>query len=134
MAIHCSTIRARDPGRGSILQPEDTAEGRLKRTAPRAQTGRMAKKNASKESDAPQIKDEEMYECLREDGASKEKEARISNAAARDSRSEVGERGGESGSYDDWTVEELKDRAKELDLSGYSDLRKEELIDKLRNH
>ncbi|VXB81625.1 Rho termination factor N-terminal domain-containing protein [Citricoccus sp. K5] len=94
----------------------------------------MAKKNASNESDAPQIKDEEMYEALREDGASKEKAARISNAAARDSRSEVGERGGESGSYEDWTVEELKDRAKELDLSGYSDLRKEELIEKLRNH
>ncbi|MFB9072121.1 Rho termination factor N-terminal domain-containing protein [Citricoccus parietis] len=75
-----------------------------------------------------------MYEALREDGASKEKAARISNAAARDSRSEVGERGGESGSYDDWTVEEMKDRAKELDLSGYSDLRKDELIEKLRNH
>ncbi|MFC7403370.1 Rho termination factor N-terminal domain-containing protein [Citricoccus sp. GCM10030269] len=92
------------------------------------------KKTSSKESDAPQIKDEEMYEALREDGASKQKAARIANAAARDSRSEVGERGGESESYEDWTVDELKDRAKELDLHGYSDLRKDELIDKLRNH
>ncbi|MGM7671219.1 DUF7218 family protein [Microbacterium sp. A93] len=94
----------------------------------------MATKKQSQESDAPQIKDEEMYEALREDGASKEKAARISNAAAKEGRSEVGERGGESGSYDDWTVEELKDRAKELDLTGYSDLRKDELIKKLRNH
>lgn len=94
----------------------------------------MATKKQSQESDAPQIKDEEMYEALREDGASKEKAARISNAAAKEGRSEVGERGGESGSYGDWTVEELKGRAKELDLTGYSDLRKDELIKKLRNH
>ncbi|MGO1885640.1 MAG: DUF7218 family protein [Citricoccus sp.] len=94
----------------------------------------MAEKRSSKESDAPQIKDEDMYESLREDGASKEKAARISNAAAREGRSEVGERGGESGSYEDWTVEELKDRARELDLEGYSDLKKDELIKKLRNH
>ncbi|NUL46809.1 Rho termination factor [Cellulosimicrobium funkei] len=94
----------------------------------------MAQKNAPQESDAPQIKDEEMYESLRQDGASKEKAARISNAAARDGRSKVGERGGESGSYEDWTVEELKERAKELDLTGYSDLRKDELVKKLRNH
>ncbi|GAA4774422.1 DUF7218 family protein [Citricoccus nitrophenolicus] len=94
----------------------------------------MAEKRSSKESDAPQIKDEDMYESLREDGASKEKAARISNAAAREGRSEMGERGGESGSYEDWTVEELKDRARELDLEGYSDLKKDELIKKLRNH
>lgn len=94
----------------------------------------MATNKQSQESDAPQIKDEEMYESLREDGASKEKAARISNAAARDGRSEVGERGGESGSYEDWTVEELKDRAKELEITGYSDLRKDELIRELRHH
>lgn len=94
----------------------------------------MADKKSSQEPDAPQIKDEEMYEALREDGASKEKAARISNAANRDGRSEVGERGGESGSYEDWTVERLKDRARELDLEGYSDLKKDELIKKLRNH
>lgn len=94
----------------------------------------MATKKQSQESDAPQIKDEEVYEAVREDGASKEKAARIANAANRDGRSEVGERGGESGSYEDWTVEELKDRARELDLEGYSDLKKDELIKKLRNH
>ncbi len=97
-------------------------------------TGPMAENKSSQESDAPQIKDEELYEALRDEGNSKEKSARIANAANRDGRSEVGKRGGESGSYEDWTVEELRDRARELDLTGYSDLTKDELIRKLRSH
>ncbi|WP_423794389.1 DUF7218 family protein, partial [Micrococcus terreus] len=42
------------------------------------------KNSSSKDSDAPQIKDPEVYEAVRKDGASKEKAARIANAAARD--------------------------------------------------
>ena len=80
------------------------------------------------------LKDPELYEELRDDGASKEKAARISNAAARDGRKAVGRRGGESGDYDAWTVPELKKRAKELGLTGYSSKRKSELISALRNH
>lgn len=80
------------------------------------------------------LKDPELYEELRDDGASKEKAARISNAAAAEGRSSVGRKGGESGSYEDWTVDELKKRAKELGITGYSDKRKSELIDMLRNH
>lgn len=85
------------------------------------------KKNSS-------LKDPELYEKLRDDGASKEKAARISNAAANQGRSAVGKKGGESGSYEDWTVPELKKKAKELGLSGYSKQKKGELIDSLRNH
>jgi hypothetical protein len=81
----------------------------------------------------PSIKDEELYEKLRDEGNSKQKAARIANAAARDGRGAVGERGGESGSYEDWTVDELKSRAKEIGLHGYSDMKKAELIDGLRN-
>lgn len=84
--------------------------------------------------DQPELKDEELYERLRDDGASKEKAARISNAAARDGRSAVGRRGGEAGDYEDWTVDELQDRAKELGIEGYSDKRKAELIRMLREH
>ncbi|MDA3145963.1 Rho termination factor N-terminal domain-containing protein [Leucobacter sp. UCMA 4100] len=82
----------------------------------------------------PQLKDEELYERLREEGASKEKAARISNVAARDGRGAVGKRGGEAEDYEERTVPELRSRAKQLGLSGYSNLRKAELIRLLRSH
>lgn len=80
------------------------------------------------------LNDPELYEELRKGGASKEKAARISNAAANQSRSAIGEKGGSAGSYEDWTVTELRARAKELGLSGYSHQKKAELIEHLRNH
>ncbi|MFD6700029.1 MULTISPECIES: Rho termination factor N-terminal domain-containing protein [unclassified Microbacterium] len=82
----------------------------------------------------PELKDPELYEKLRDEGNSKEKAARISNAAAREGRGAVGRRGGESGSYDDWAVDDLRRRAKELGLRGYSGKRKQELIHMLRDH
>ncbi|OZD04291.1 Rho termination factor [Rhodococcus sp. 06-235-1A] len=82
----------------------------------------------------PQLKDQDLYEKLREEGNSKEKAARISNAAAKKGRDQVGRKGGESGSYEEWTVDELTDRAKELGLEGYSTLNKKDLIEKLRSH
>ena len=80
------------------------------------------------------IKNEKLYQDLREEGNSKEKAARISNAAAARGKSAVGKKGGKAGSYEDWTVPELKKRARELGLSGYSDLTKDKLVAKLRNH
>jgi hypothetical protein len=80
------------------------------------------------------VKDDETYEKIREQGGSKEKAARIANAANNQGRSEVGSRGGESGSYDDWTVDDLRKRASELDIEGRSSMSKDELIDALRNH
>jgi len=80
------------------------------------------------------LKDPELYEKLRDEGASKEKAARVSNAAAARGRGAVGRKGGESGDYDDWTVDQLRKRAKEIGLKGYSGKRKGELIDALRNH
>ncbi|PFG43373.1 Rho termination factor-like protein [Isoptericola jiangsuensis] len=82
----------------------------------------------------PSVKDDELYEKLRDEGNSKEKSARIANAAAAEGRSTVGSRGGESGSYEDWTVDDLRKRAAELDIEGRSSMRKAELIDALRSH
>ncbi len=82
----------------------------------------------------PSVKDDELYERLRDEGESKEKSARIANASARSSRSKVGRRGGTSPSYEDWTVPDLRKRAAELDIEGRSSMRKSQLIDALRNH
>jgi hypothetical protein len=82
----------------------------------------------------PSIKSEKLYRDLRKKGDSKEKAARISNAAAARGSSTVGRKGGKAGSYDDWTVPQLKKRAKELGMSGYSGLTKGKLIAKIRNH
>ncbi|WP_277209289.1 DUF7218 family protein [Isoptericola croceus] len=82
----------------------------------------------------PSVKDEELYEKLRDEGNSKEKSARIANAAANRGRRSVGAKGGRSGSYEDWTVDDLRERAAEVGVEGRSTMRKEELIDALRSH
>jgi hypothetical protein len=82
----------------------------------------------------PSVKDDKQYEALRDQGASKEKAARIANASSNTSRSKVGHKGGESGSYDDWTKEDLQKRARELGIEGRSSMSKSELVDALRNH
>ena len=82
----------------------------------------------------PSVKDPEMYEALRDDGASKEKAARISNAAANTSRKAVGAKGGRSGDYEDWTKQELVKRARQIGINGRSTMSKAELIKALRNH
>jgi hypothetical protein len=82
----------------------------------------------------PSVKDPEQYEALRNEGMSKEKAARISNASANEGRSSVGRKGGEAEDYEDRTVDELRDRAAEVGIDGRSDMTKNELIDALRNH
>lgn len=82
---------------------------------------------------ADSIKDPELYERLREEGNSKSKSAAIANAAARDGRSAVGKRGGKADAYEDWTKDELYERAQELDVEGRSEMTKDELIEALRD-
>lgn len=82
----------------------------------------------------PSVKDDEMYEALRDEGNSKEKSARIANAAANTSRAAVGRKGGRSGDYEDWTKNDLARRARELEIPGRSSMTKVQLIDALRHH
>jgi hypothetical protein len=75
------------------------------------------------------IKDDRQYERLREEGASKEKAARIANTPRRS----AGKRGGSSPPYEEWTKDDLEERARELDVEGRSGMTKDELIEALRN-
>jgi hypothetical protein len=81
-----------------------------------------------------QIKDEKTYQKLRQSGNSKEKSARIANAAAASSRRKVGTKGGRSGAYQDWSKSDLLKRAREIGIKGRSSMSKSELIGALRNH
>lgn len=78
--------------------------------------------------DRPSIKNEDQYEALREKGYSKEKSARIANTP------DSGKKGGKAKPYEEWTKEELYDKAKEIDLKGRATLNKDELIKALRNN
>ena len=73
------------------------------------------------------IRNDDQYEALREQGMSKEKAARIANSPGASSR------GGESPPYEEWTKDELCERAQELDIDGRSTMTKDELIAALRN-
>jgi hypothetical protein len=89
---------------------------------------------SAKKKPGPSVQDDEVYAKLRSEEASEEKAARIANASTARGRSAVGEKGGSAGSYDDWTVAELRKRAKELGLSGYSGKKKAALVAMLRDH
>ncbi len=82
----------------------------------------------------PSIKDEKTYDEVRKSGASKEKAARVANAAAAEGRSKVARRGGRSSNYEDMTRAELYDRAKEVGVPGRSSMSKTQLIKALRSH
>ena len=76
----------------------------------------------------PSVKDNEKYEALRREGASKEKAARIANTP------NAGEKGGHASPYEDRTKSELLDKARKVGIDGRSKMTKDELIDALRNH
>ena len=73
-----------------------------------------------------QIKDDDTYEALRDDGMSKEKAARIANARA------SGTLDHDSTDLEDRSKDELYDEAKDIGIDGRSKMDKDELIDAIR--
>jgi hypothetical protein len=80
------------------------------------------------------VKDDDQYEALREEGASKEKAARIANANAGSSGNQASKRGGKASKSEDQAKDELMERAKEIGIEGRSKMDKGELISALRDH
>ena len=81
----------------------------------------------AKNDPGPSVKDKETYEALRDDGASKQKAARIANAKANDSIDH------DSRKLEDRTKDELYEEAQEIGIEGRSDMTKDELIEAIRN-
>ncbi len=78
----------------------------------------------------PSVKDKKQYEALRDKGMSKEKAARIANS----SKKKTGKKGGKHPKYEEWTKNELYDKAQKVGIEGRSGMDKGELIKALRNH
>ncbi len=81
----------------------------------------------------PSIKDRYTYEALRDDGASKQTAARIANAQADDSQ-HPSVKGGRAPAYEEWTRDELYERAQDLEIDGRSSMTKGDLAAALRNN
>jgi hypothetical protein len=78
-------------------------------------------------SHGPSVKRPRQYEAMRDQGMSKSKAARISNAGKPAAR-----KGGRASAYDDMTKDELMARARQRDIAGRSSMSKGELIKALR--
>ena len=74
------------------------------------------------------IKNDDQYEALRAQGASKEKAARIANTP------NAGRKGGKAPPYEDWTRDALYQQARDIGIEGRSNMNKQALIDALRSH
>ncbi len=77
------------------------------------------------------VKDDKTYEALRDDGASKQKAARIANAKAGGGK--PSKKGGKSSKYEDKSKDELQKKAADVGIKGRSKMSKGDLIDALRN-
>ncbi|GLO69279.1 hypothetical protein MACH17_07960 [Phaeobacter inhibens] len=84
------------------------------------------------ETNRTSIKSDSTYDALRDKGYSKSKAAAIANAQANDNMA-PSEKGGKAPPYEDWTKDDLMERARELEIEGRSTMNKDELIKAFRN-
>lgn len=84
-------------------------------------------------SNDPSIKDADTYQALRDQGASKEKAARIANAQANEDM-HPSTKGGKAPPYEEWSKDDLYERARQIGIEGRSDMTKDQLIVALRDH
>jgi hypothetical protein len=77
----------------------------------------------------PTVKNDKQYEALRDQGASKQKAARIANS---DTKS-TARKGGKHGKYEDWSKDDLEKQARKVGIEGRSKMNKGELAKALRN-
>jgi hypothetical protein len=78
--------------------------------------------------DRPTIKNDRHYEALRDQGVSKQKAARIANSDPK----KMARNRKDSGAYNEWTKDQLMDKAREVGIPGRSSMNKGELISALR--
>lgn len=78
-----------------------------------------------------QIKDDKLYETLRDKGYSKSKSAAIANAEANPDL-HPSRKGGKAGKLENRSREELMQQARDLGIAGRSRMSKDELVKALR--
>ncbi|MDX1386249.1 MAG: Rho termination factor N-terminal domain-containing protein [bacterium] len=61
------------------------------------------------------------------------RQARIANAKA-NPKMHPSSKGGKAAPYEEWSKDDLYERAREIGIDGRSDMSKSELIEALRNH
>src|SRR4051812_40390494 len=112
-------------------EPPEAGPPRGGRGSGRIRSGKnlvMAKNHGSS------VKNDKQYEALRDQGASKEKAARIANANSSGGGNQASRRGGKSSRYEDKSKDELLEKARQGGIEGRSKMSKGELANAPRNH
>lgn len=78
--------------------------------------------------DRPTIINDRQYEELRSQGMSKNKAARIANSDPK----QMARNRRDTGAYEEWTKQQLLEKARDVDIPGRSSMNKGQLISALR--
>jgi hypothetical protein len=93
-----------------------------------AACGAAKEDSVPKGRDQPTIINDRQYEKLREQGMSKNKAARIANSDPK----QMSRNRKDSGSYEEWTKDQLMEKARDVGIPGRSSMNKRQLVSALR--